>query len=304
MKPILRITILLVVVSLLMSACNQTQQVSSSELQTLVAQTVGAMHTEVAEQPTATMVVPTLLPTFTPIPTLAPTETPIPPTATSSPSLQVGEVDSLTIPAWTVVKGGQTFVKKWRIYNSGTAAWNSDYRIVYISGDKLGISSITLGKIVNPGAFYDVSVTFTAPTAAGSHTTNFMMETESGYRFGQGANSGGAWSVQIKVENVFYVTAASLAASPTSYSGTCPSSITFTPTISVNGSGQVTYYIKFSNGYSDTYSLNFTDSGSASGSAISWPIDSSMTSLTANIYIDNPNHQDFGSVTVSITCTP
>ena len=308
MKSISRIIVVLSVADLLVSACTSAPTISTADLQTVVAQTVAAMQTEtsteVPVQPTSTQAAPTELPTFTPVPTLALTATPVPPTATTVPALVVGSVEDLTIPAWTTLKGGASFVKTWRITNGGTAAWSANYHIVYISGDKLGVSSVALGKAVNPGASIQISITCTAPVAAGSHTTNFMMETDNGYRFGMGASSGVPWAIKIKTSSVFAVTAASLAANPTSYSGACPASIDFKPTISTNSSGQVTYYIRFDNGVSSTYTLDFSAAGSASGTTVTWPIDSSMTSLTAHVYIDNPNHQDFGSLTVAITCTP
>jgi hypothetical protein len=314
MKPIAKIFVSLLIVTLALSACVTQQPATATEssqggVQTIVAQTIEAMSTLTAAVPTATTaapteVIPTEMPTFTSVPTLEPTATNVPPTPTAIQSLVVGSVEDLTIPAGTTLKGGQTFVKKWRITNGGSAAWAADYYIVYVSGDRLGVSSIQLGKVVNPGESYTVSVTFTAPTAVGDHQTNFMMETNNGYKFGLGKSAGSPWSIRITTSTVFAVTAASLAASPTSYSGTCPSTIKFTPTITANGSGKVTYVIRFDNGATDTYEIDFSASGSATGTVVSWPVDSTMTSLTAHIYISEPNHQDFPALTVAVTCTP
>jgi hypothetical protein len=313
MKLIAKIFVSLLIITLVLSACvaQPATATGSAEdgVQTIVAQTIAALSTQTAQAPTATSVPPTEIvvtgmPTFTSVPTLEPTPTNVPPTPTAIQSLVVGSVEDLTIPAGTTLKGGQTFVKKWRITNGGSAAWAADYRIVYVSGDKLGVSSIQLGKVVNPGDSYTVSVTFTAPTANGDHQTNFMMETNNGYKFGLGKSAGSPWSIRITTSTVFAVTAASLSANPTSYSGTCPSTIKFTPTISANGSGKVTYVVRFDNGSTDTYEIDFSASGSATGTVISWPIDSSMTSLSAHIYVESPNHQDFPAISVAITCTP
>jgi hypothetical protein len=132
------------------------------------------------------------------------------------------------------------------------------------------------------------------------------MMTGNGFDFGMGPKFDRPWSIVINVQNVFAVTSASITASPTSYVGKCPATIKLTPKITVNGSGIVTYYIRTSNApkNTDTYSLTFTSSGTQTGTVVSWPIDSSMTKLKVNVYIDNPNHQDFTVLTIPITCTP
>jgi hypothetical protein len=307
MKFIKTTALLIMVSSLLLAGCAATNQISTPDLQTLVAQTVEVMTTKAALQPTQTMVVPTvlpteLLPTFTSIPVLEATATSIPPTPTQTASLVVGSVEDLSSTG--TLKGGETFVKTWRITNGGSAAWTTGYRIVFLNGENMGVSTISLGKVINPGSSFTISATFTAPIKSGSHSASFMMETESGYKFGLGAKSGTPWSFTIKVENVFSVTAAVVVPDPASYTGTCPAAISLVPKITVNGSGAVTYYFHTSSGNSDTYSLTFTGSGTVKGNKISWPIDSSMTSLTVNIYIDSPNHQNFNTVTIPITCTP
>jgi len=304
MKLFKGILLLVAIFGLLLSSCApKNNQPSVDEMQTLVARTVDALQTEIALQPTSTPVPTALLPTFTSIPTLLPTATRILPTATNTPVFSVARVEDLTIPAGTTLKGGQTFVKTWKITNGGTQTWGKDFKIVFVSGDSMGITSITLGKLVYPGTTYEVSVKFTAPVKAGSHTANFMLETNDGYQFGIGS-ADRPWLIRINVENIFQVTAASLVASVNPYVGPCPASITLTPYITVNGSGTVTYYIRIGSGITDTYSLTFTDSGILTGNIITWPIDASMTSLQANIYVDVPNHQDFGVLTVPITCTP
>jgi hypothetical protein len=306
MKLINKIVPLILVSSLLISGCTTANPISTAEVQTLVAKTVEVLKTDIALQPTQTAVaqaetpVP-LLPTFTSIPTLAPTATSIPPTATETVSLVVGSVEDLSSTG--TLKGGETFVKTWRITNGGTSAWTKDYKIVRVNGDNMGVSSISLGKVVYPGDSIKISVTFTAPVKAGAHSSGFMMETNNGYKFGLGAKSGSPWSFSIKVENVFSVSAATIS-SPGSYSGTCPATIYLVPQITVNGSGVVTYYVITPAGNSDTYSITFSGSGTATGSSVSLTVDSSMTSLNVNIYVDNPNHQSFNSVTIPITCTP
>jgi hypothetical protein len=129
-----------------------------------------------------------------------------------------------------------------------------------------------------------------------------MMATDNGLQFGMGKNADRPWSINLTVENVFQVTSASIKASPTSYNGACPTTIKLTPNITVNGSGVVTYYLRFgTSSHSDTYSLTFDGSGTQKGTVISWPV-SASSNLKVDIYIDTPNHQDFTVLTVKVTC--
>jgi hypothetical protein len=304
MKLMKRIILLLALSSLLFAGCVPGADKTTTEgMQTQIANTVVALQTQAALLPTATPRATVALPTFTSVPTLLPTATRIPPTPTTTPVFSVSKVEDLSGTTGKTLKGGQSFVQNWRLTNGGTEAWSKDYRIIFVSGDNMGITSITIGKVVYPGSTYEVSVTFTAPVKTGSSTANFMMETPNGYKFGLGL-SDRPWSIKVNIENLFEVTAASVAASANPYTGTCPATITLTPTITVNGSGTVTYYMRIGSGISDPTALVFAASGSQNGNSVAWPIDASMTSLSVNVYIDNPNHQDFGTVTIPITCTP
>lgn len=303
MKTFLKIVIGVTLVSLILVSCTQTSGTPSPSLQTYVAQTISALSTSTALAPTATAGTPTAapeLPTFTPVPTLLPTATEILPTATSQPSLYVSNVQDLT-PINSNLKGGQTFVKTWRITNGGYYAWPANYRIIFLSGDSMGLSSLTLGRVVNPGSTVEISGTFTAPVAAGHHVANFLMTTDNGLQFGMGQSADRPWSINITVENVFQVTAASITASPTSYDGACPATVKLTPSITVNGSGVVTYYLRFGSTTSDTYSLTFSGSGTQNGTSVNWPVTASGN-ITVNVYIDSPNHQDFAVLTIPVNC--
>jgi hypothetical protein len=215
----------------------------------------------------------------------------------------VAKVVSSTNPPGTVLQGGQSFVETWQITNGGSAAWGANYKIVFTSGDYMGINSVTLGKVIWPNQTTQVSVTLTAPVTAGTHTASFLMSTDNGVTFGLGSNFDRPWSIQITVQNLFAVTSASVSASPSSYSGTCPTTIDLTPSITTNGTGTVTYYLNIAGNPTDTYSMTFAAAGTQSGQKIAYVVNSS-TSLNVKVYIDYPNHQDFGFLTIPITCTP
>ena len=305
MKTIYRIGSWAIVLSFLLAGCASSSATSDTAKLAQIQNTVDALQTQIALEPTSTAATADVsLPTFTAVSTQLPTATPFPPTATATSTLWIGNVVDVTIPSGTALLGGQTFVKKWRITNAGTTTWPADYKVVFVSGDRMGVDSAAIGKVVLPGASFTLSLTLTAPTTVGTHTANFLLSTASGVTFGTGKNFDRPFSVSITVAEVFSVTAASMTASPTSYSGACPATVTLTPNFTVNGPGTITYVINTSSGNTDTYSLAFSAAGSQNGAVVSWPITASMTSLDVHIYVDSPNHQSFGAITVPITCTP
>jgi hypothetical protein len=130
-----------------------------------------------------------------------------------------------------------------------------------------------------------------------------MIETDKGYKFGIGPNCDRPFFVLIRTTGLFQVTSAIVKANPGSYIGTCPATINLSAIITANGVGTVTYVFKADNGHSETYQMNFTSSGTVTSSEIPWKV-TDTTDLRVNIYVDNPNHQDFKSITIPITCTP
>jgi hypothetical protein len=133
----------------------------TEKLQTAVAATIAA------NQPA--QIVPTAAP-----PTLQPTTAPantavVPPTATPLPCNQAQFV-SETIPDGTEFNVGQDFDKSWRLKNIGTCTWNTNYKIIFADGDKMGgPSSKNITISVAPGEQHDFLVDLTAPNTAGTY---------------------------------------------------------------------------------------------------------------------------------------
>jgi hypothetical protein len=124
---------------------------------------------------TATSAV-TVLPTVTPTSSLLPT-----------PCYRAYFVKDVTIADYTVINPGATFVKTWRLQNTGSCDWTADTSLVYFSGTQMGgPSAQSLGQIVAVGGQIDLSVTLVAPTDAGTYTGYWMLRTSAGGRFGIG----------------------------------------------------------------------------------------------------------------------
>jgi len=188
--------------------------------------TILPTETEVGT-PTATPGLGT--PSATPAPpTTAPTGTPPPCDKASA-----GNPIDVTIPDGTEMLPGQTFVKTWRLVNTGTCTWTSAYAVVWASGDELGDQNVVaLAGGVAPGQSVDLSVPMTAPTAPGSYQSNWRLRNADGVLFGIGPNGDAVFWVRIDVVNP----TATATATVTQTGTPSPTpSITPTPAVHVNG---------------------------------------------------------------------
>ena len=146
----------------------------------------------------------------------------------------------------------------------------------------------------------DISINLKAPAAAGDYVGYWSLRNASGKNFA-------TFYVDIKVGGggPFAVTGVTYTVSTfdeNSYDD-CP---VVTANITANGAGSVTYYWTRSDGSnSPTESLNFTSAGTKSVER-KWYLGSgaSGSNFWLGIYIDNPNHQDFGHADVSKCAAP
>ncbi len=154
--------------------------------------------------PTATWFVPTAtwVPTTVWIPPTAiwvpPTSTPVP-----APCDWAKYVTDISVPDGTTFLPGQSFVKTWRIRNIGSCAWNSNYTLVYVSGDRFYTTrAVPIPGIVHPGNVVDLSVEMVAPNTAGNYRSYWMISNPSGKVFGIGPNANKPIWVDIEVAPV------------------------------------------------------------------------------------------------------
>lgn len=129
------------------------------------------------------------IPSFTPLPTITPLPsfTLIAPKTTEKPipCYRASFVKDLTVPDGSIFPPGSSFSKSWRLLNSGTCTWTSNYGIVFVSGEKMnGQSPKLFGAEVKPGQTVDVSITLTAPAVEGTYTSNWQLRNANGETFG------------------------------------------------------------------------------------------------------------------------
>jgi hypothetical protein len=141
------------------------------KLQTAVAQTIDANQLQDTLQPLATI---TLAPTYTQ--EGDPTQTPLP--------CNKAEFISETIEDDTEFDANAPFTKTWRLKNIGTCTWNTNYKLVYASGDKMsGPASKNLPQAVAPGEQIDISVDLTAPAGEGTYKGFWKVADDQGQFF-------------------------------------------------------------------------------------------------------------------------
>jgi hypothetical protein len=192
------LNLLILVVSVLaLSACAPapaapapTQTVSA--IYTSAAGTFTAQEaTEIASTP------PTPVPSQTALPSPAPTtgaaSTGLPVTGgTAAPGGTSGAtcnnslyINDATIPDGTVIAPNNTFTKTWTVKNTGTCAWTTAYKLVFITGEAMGGTSAPLTAAVPAGAQSQISVKLTAPALPGNYTGSWQLEDAQGNRFGE-----------------------------------------------------------------------------------------------------------------------
>ena len=284
----------LLCISALLAGCNLPFLANSQDaasIQTAAAETVQA---QIATAAPATA-------TFTPVPfpTVAPaatTQAPAntqPPAATATSSCDLGQfITDVTIPDGTAMDSGETFTKTWRIKNAGSCTW-SGYNLVFDSGDSMSGASPTAIGTVSPGQQVDLSVNLTAPTADGDYRGYWRIRNASGALIPIiSGYQGKSFYVDIKVGSTggaFAVTHVTF-----TITGSC-GSFHIAVAITTNGAGTVQYHRVWSDGGTDSTpgSLDFASAGTKTVS-----FDSSTSSAGwMDIYIDSPNHQQFGRAT-------
>ncbi len=99
-------------------------------------------------------------------------------------------VDDITVDDGTVFAPGTSFVKTWRLKNSGSCTWNSNYKLVFDSGAVMeGASAVSFTGNVSPGQTVDPFGHLEGPGDPGSYQGFWKLQNASGARFGIGANA-------------------------------------------------------------------------------------------------------------------
>lgn len=198
----LKVLLITILYILMLSGCNPKDAtegtISAEQVLTAVAETVAF---NLSQTPPAT---PTQTATVTPTATFTatPTRTPSPsssPIATGIGSLNitcenVAFISDVTIPDGTQFAPGAPFTKTWRLKNTGSCPWTTDFSIAFLNGNAMGgITTQKLTASLAPEFSRDLSVSLISPLQSGSFTGYWSMKNAAGVVFGD------SFYVEIKV---------------------------------------------------------------------------------------------------------
>lgn len=136
------------------------------------------------------------LPTWTPVPlylypTIIPSATGTQYTPTVDPSSLAAGCNNLrliadvTVPSGTIMQPKEKFTKTWKVENNGTCDWVYLYRLVYAGGERMkNDDPPTLGKVIPPGKWTQLSVNLNAPDTPGTYTGSWRLGDQVGTPFG------------------------------------------------------------------------------------------------------------------------
>ena len=121
--------------------------------------------------------------------------------ATSEPCTnRIKFIKDVTIPDNAKVDPGARFTKIWKLKNVGTCTWTEDYQLVFAKGEQMkGPDSQPLGAIVKPNKTVEVSVELTAPLKKGKYTSEWLLQSPGGEKFGLGKEGKTPFWVKINV---------------------------------------------------------------------------------------------------------
>lgn len=167
--------ILLILLACTISLGGPTKEPTLSQedlLNTAVAQTIAAGQQVVV--PTATTGAVVEVPTQT---------LPVPPTNTPKPCNKAYFI-SETIPDGYEINPNTNFTKTWRWRNDGTCTWNTNYQLVFYSGEQMGgVAVKNFSQNVAPGEQVDISVDLKSPASAGSYRGYWKLRDDKGEYF-------------------------------------------------------------------------------------------------------------------------
>ena len=212
-----------------------TESISMDDIHTAVVLTLTEQAAQFSPTPEPTS---TVTHTFTPVPSNTPVQSsPTAPKATQVVSNSTANgcndavyVSDVTIPDGTTLTAGSSFTKTWSLKNTGSCNWDTTYKLVYISGEKMSASDTTITSAVNVGNSGNVSVEMVAPTTTGTYYSYWQMADSAGNRFG------GQIYVTIKVGSggtatITSTTAATTAKTSTPTNTTVANTATLTETV-------------------------------------------------------------------------
>ena len=174
----------ILLLAILISACSfptsstaRRSATYASAAQTTVSQEVSQ---DVTDQQLATDQSAVPSPTNLPTATATATSTPVPIAYTGPLCDNSIYISDVTIPDYTTMTAGQTFVKTWMFQNTGTCTWDTNYTLTLMGGAQMNGANTHIGSSVVSGQQSEISTTLTAPTTAGQYTGYWKLANELG----------------------------------------------------------------------------------------------------------------------------
>jgi hypothetical protein len=93
-------------------------------------------------------------------------------------------IGDVSIPDYTVVERGDTFVKIWRIRNSGTCTLTPEYQVSFSQGNPLEWQALPITDIVPPGEETEVGITVRSPDYPSIYQAWWQVADENDEKFG------------------------------------------------------------------------------------------------------------------------
>ena len=134
--------------------------------------------------------------TQTDVPTSSPTPTAVTQSNQTAACTDAATyVADVTIPDGTQLPPSTSFTKTWRLKNSGTCTWNSQYKLFHQAGNVLGAAqtNMPLPAVVAPGQTIDLSVNMVSPALPGNYQSDWLLQNAQGRPFGVGRSSSPFW---------------------------------------------------------------------------------------------------------------
>ena len=295
---------ILVCIALLLTSCGGPTQ-NEEEIATAVALTVQAQNalTEVAALPTITLV-PALENTLTP----EPVTTNTPAAVSTNPGCDpAASLLAESPPDKTAFKPGAYFFKTWTFLNTGSCAWDENYKLVFWDGNSIGGSpSYNFLEYVLPGNTMDISIYMQAPETEGTYTGYWRLQTPWGDDFGVGQYDQ-SFYVEIRVSGKkdFGITNVTYELVREPQFG-CPVNVEYFvyATVTVDGPYRFTYYWNQSDGNRSGYiRMIFTEAGSQTVKR-RWLIGrgDSPNPRWVEFIAYEPDYGEYGKVTILNNC--
>jgi polar amino acid transport system substrate-binding protein len=98
-------------------------------------------------------------------------------------------LDDANMTAPPIMAPGQQFAKGWRLQNSGTCAWEPDFALAYVNGNRIeaamGGGAVPVGRAVQPGETVDIYAQLQAPQSYGTFQGFWQMRNSAYEYFGE-----------------------------------------------------------------------------------------------------------------------